>query len=556
MESVDGSRSVLHSSDQTVLYVHCDPCKYTEVHKEASHFCNDCLENLCKACAESHKRLKLLRNHTLVPIDASKHLPSPLVSNPIICDCDQTKVVTDFCETHNDVICNSCRTIKHRKCSTCPMDSKKAADEVLKEIIRKVDELENEINEALKSKNKDLESLSVAKGDCINAIESFIEQLNQFIETLKLGALKNVNECESEQKHEIKNQIASLTETQRVLAKDKTVLQLALKSGNRGVMFAAEIKLSKHLEDYQTLLHDISRDVIHPKLEFEKNKSVIDFQETVSALGTVNTRSTLFPALGMQSCSEIDIILPWENSNPYITGCVITPDGDILICDRRNSNVKHFSSEFIFLGSIQLQGPTWDACMIDTTTLIVCLPDNKQLQNVEITPLKKGTALSVGVECYGIDVVGNEIFVSCPHEDGIRVLDMQGQAKRRIQFGLAWDSFGYLKVKPNLHKVYITDNKRNMLICLRTDGTTVFEYADEDLKAPRGLCVDDEGNAIVCGFNSNNVHVVNAKGEKVNSLRSANDGLNSPQCLAFISKSGTLIIGSCNGKQLLALTLA
>ena len=224
----------------------------THVNKAASHFCNDCQENLCKACAESHTRLKILRNHTLVPInDTSKQqLPHTVALNPVICDCDQKKAVTHFCETHSDVICDSCRTIKHRKCNICPIDSKKATEGVLNDITKKVDKIENEINEALKSRNEDLESLSVTKGDCIKVIESFAEQLNQFIKTLRLGALKEVNDYEAEQKHEITDQIASLTETQRVLAKDKTVLQLALKSVNKGVMFAAQIKLSKHFEDY------------------------------------------------------------------------------------------------------------------------------------------------------------------------------------------------------------------------------------------------------------------------------------------------------------------
>ena len=559
MASADGSLSILHSSDQTDLDVHCDPCKYTDIHKEATHYCTECQENLCKACAESHKRLKLLRNHTLVPIshsDASKQPPS----NPVLCECDQKVTVTDFCDTHKEVICESCRTIKHRKCNTCSTYTKRATEETLKETIKNAEKQKREIEKSITMRNEDLDYLSVVKASCRGNVETYAEQLKLFIDSLKLETLKDIDKCEDEQRRKIEQQIISLSTVKKVIEKDETVVQLAMRSGNESVMFAADIKISKHLEDYQTLLHDIAEDIICPKLEFETNKQVIAFQEKETTLGTVNTSSKrkLFPGLTVQSCSEIDIKLPGDDSDPYITGCIIMPDGDILICDRNNKKVKHFSKVFNFLGSLQLQGRTWDASMVDETTIIVCMTDNKQLQYIDIKPkLQKGRALNLDIYCYGVDVVGNEIFISGAHDHGIRVYDKQGQMKRKIKFGLHVMNFGYLKVKPNLNtcNIYITDNVRNMLICLKTDGSAVFEYSDNDLKYPRGLCVDNEGNSIVCGFNSSNVHVVNAMGEKVHTLRSANDGLKKPQCLSFIEESGTLFIGCSSSKQLLALKL-
>ena len=74
MASVDGSRSVISSSDQTGQVV-CNPCIYADVHKEATHYCKDCQEYLCKTCADSHKGLKLLRNHTLIPVSDLSRQP-------------------------------------------------------------------------------------------------------------------------------------------------------------------------------------------------------------------------------------------------------------------------------------------------------------------------------------------------------------------------------------------------------------------------------------------------------------------------------------------------
>ena len=559
MASVDGSRSFAISSDQTFQNL-CDPCKYTGVHKEATHYCNDCQEYLCKTCADSHKRLKLLRNHTLIPVSGSSQQPlqSTVVSNPVICDCDQNVAVTDFCETHNEVTCHSCKTIKHRKCNTCSIRSRCATEETLKGIIERADKQNGEIEASIKTRNKDLDNLYVMKEGCVDDIDSFAEQLKQFVETLRLDSLKDLDGLETEQRLEIEHQVASLTTTQQVLANDKSVLQLALNTGDKSAMFAADIKISKHLERYQTLLHDISEDRKRPKLEFGKDKHLIGIQADVSKLGTlkVSESKKLFPGLTVQSCIEIDIKLPNDESSPFVTGCVILPGGDILLCDRSNTKIKQFSKALNFIDSLQLQGRTWDASMVDETCVIVCLPDNKQLQYIEVKPnLKKGRVLTLDVECFGIDVVGDKIYISCPRSDGIHVLDMQGKTKRRIKF-CSSDIYDYLKVKPNLNNMYVTDNTRDMLICLKTDGSVVYEYADKNLKEPRGLCVDDEGNAIVCGFNSHTLHVVNAMGKKVSTLRSAKDGLKSPNYISFIEESGTLILGSSKGNKLFVLKLA
>ena len=139
MASVDGSRSVVSSSDQTGQTV-CNPCRYADVHKEASHYCKDCQEYLCKTYADSHKGLKLLRNHVLILVSDLSQQPiqSRCVSYSVHCGCDQYVAATDFCETHEEVICHSCKTILHRKCKTFHINSKSATDETLMAIAERL----------------------------------------------------------------------------------------------------------------------------------------------------------------------------------------------------------------------------------------------------------------------------------------------------------------------------------------------------------------------------------------------------------------------------------
>ena len=288
MASVDGSRSVQISSDQACSN-ECDPCKYTDIHKEATHYCNDCQEYLCGTCTDSHKGLKLLRNHTLIAVsDLSKQpLSSPDVSCTVLCGCDQNARITDYCESHNAVICHTCKTIKHRKCKTGSINASSASEETLGAVTENANKIQEEIAESIKIRNKDLDSLTIMKESCTNDVESFAEQLKEFVESLKQDALKDVNDCEREQRREIEHQIASLSTTKEMLKKDQNVLQVAIKTGNKSDIFAADIKISKRLEDYRTLLHDISVETKSTEMEFEKNEQLVDIEVAISTLGTL-----------------------------------------------------------------------------------------------------------------------------------------------------------------------------------------------------------------------------------------------------------------------------
>ena len=47
-----------------------------------------------------------------------------------------------------------------------------------------------------------------------------------------------------------------------------------------------------------------------------------------------------------------------------------------------------------------------------------------------------------------------------------------------------------------------------------SDGTVVYQYKDEDLRQPTGVCVDGGGIVIACCLSSHSVKVIRADGTK------------------------------------------
>ena len=61
-----------------------------------------------------------------------------------------------------------------------------------------------------------------------------------------------------------------------------------------------------------------------------------------------------------------------------------------------------------------------------------------------------------------------------------------------------------------------------------------------------GIYVDDVGNTIVCGHDSNNIHIITAGGKRHRILLTSSDGLGFPLYVAYRHSDATLVIGRIN----------
>ena len=93
-------------------------------------------------------------------------------------------------------------------------------------------------------------------------------------------------------------------------------------------------------------------------------------------------------------------------------------------------------------------------------------------------------------------------------------------------------------------RAYLTDHGNDRVTCFQLDGKMVYQYKDEELRAPYGIYVDSAGNSLVCNSDSDNVVVITADGRKHGELLTSKD-ITDPQCIDYRPEDNTLIVG-CN----------
>lgn len=107
-DSTDGS----NNSDENS----CQVCTSCEDNAEASGFCVECLEWLCKTCVEAHQRVKFTKDHTIRrKEDVSPEAVGAPSQRPVFCPVHKQEQLKLFCETCDKLTCRDCQLLEHKE---------------------------------------------------------------------------------------------------------------------------------------------------------------------------------------------------------------------------------------------------------------------------------------------------------------------------------------------------------------------------------------------------------------------------------------------------------
>ena len=572
MASDDEARCFHVGSDAVYTYT-CEPCDYRGVNREAIAFCRNCKEYMRHLCTESHKGQKMSRNHKLLDVKDMSGMQTSTGSDSFImsCDCDQTSPITHYCIEHDKACCANCKILKHRKCQSITIGEKfkSFSENQLKEVIQRVATLKKEMDSFIRNRTTDLKHVQTMTTQCKSDIQTFRKELNSYLDILEDKVVKESEIHEARYKQEISHHIETCSSTLKSLTADKTRLVEAQKTSKKANMFAAHCKVSHRIENYESLLNDFKQESASPDLTFKSNEELRNLLKTVKELGQLigqithkssQNTNTLFTELAVDSSRKVNIQLSSDSDCPRITGCTFMPDGGVVLCDSsNNSNLILLSNTFTVKERLHLDSLPWDVSPVNSNSVMVTIPDKKKLQLIQVIPsLKIDRSINVGRWCWGVQVVEDLIYVTCfnnPGEGEVLIVDMNGTVTHRLgqpdKIPPMFTTPFYITVCPSTRKIFITDRSTATISCMLSDGTVVYQYKDQGLRQPTGVCVDGGGNAIVCARWSNNVQVIRADGTKCCTLLTSQDGVSLPHSVAYRQLDNTLILGCWNNNDLL-----
>lgn len=557
MTYVDGARSLEISSEETFQF-ECSPCKYDGLKRQAIFFCAECGDYLCASCEQSHKKFSSTRKHELVSGSMMPKRGEPLkqanLPAVVLCSCNKNEV-TLYCKDHSTVVCRDCQTLEHRNCQTSKISEESSgfncniADQTLKnlnDILDKLTQLQN-------NRTKDLQNLTILADKCRENIKTFKTEMIAQLDLMEEQTLTELNIYDFQQRKLIENHINACSTALAKSQSDKKPIEIAKSAGDRNQLFIRNVQLSKLKDNLSKLVSDIEKEVHEPELSFtpDENLKRTDTNRLgiVKCTGNkaVTERKRLVAEMTVRSSRQVNVNLPNDNITPLISGSVFLASGELVLCDCNNSKIKVFKENFTHKDNITVPRNPWDVSAVSDTEIVITLPYKQMLQFSQTDPkLSLGNTVQLNKECRGIAVHDGLLYVSF-HEGDVLVMDRNGEKKKTIVFNqdtsLRFKTPMYIAVS-KAGRIYVSENTSTPTIyCMLLDGKGVHRYQDSGLVTSMGMFVDGDETVLVCGYSSNNVHVVDKDGKRIKILLSAEEGLHRPNTITVRQTDNTLLVG-------------
>ena len=502
----------------------------------------------------------------------------------ITCGCNKSQPVAFYCNDHQVVICGACKTFLHQKCKTSSIQEKSLVYKVskLNAVLVEIKSL-NVKYERLKQESRGNKRLiGQLKEVCSKEIKMFRKELDTIFDNLESNMLTELDEWGKTEDRNVDQAESTISSALNDLKEDCKRLEDAKRDGKKDIMFIADAQVSKSLQEYKRKLEELDKDIENSTLSFKRNETLADLATGINSLGYFkvqrkspkqdnkpmgianSTGSTkILVDRRIKSRSEVSVITGDDDDDTCISGCAVLPNGNVVICDQENKQIKLLDDFWAITGRLRLPNP-WDVSVIDPSNVIVSSPDKKQLHNIQVFPqMKAERIIQLDKKCWGVAVYGEEIYTTCHNDPGdgeIRVLDMKGNVKTRIRSSrdgsCLFNSPSYITVSVSGEKIFVSDWHTRTVTCMVPSGRVIYTYKDDDMRRIRGLICDSIDNVLVCGQDSDSVYIITKAGKGKRSFLLSKDGITNPFSIAFKETDDTLIVGCWNSNELRVLKLA
>ena len=193
-------------------------------------------------------------------------------------------------------------------------------------------------------------TLDASGDECLRDIAAFRREINKRLDEMEETLAKS-DKTKTQQVKSIEKQIPGVTAALQALGADLDTINNATKTNKDEIMFAANVKLTKCILEYDELIKDLRNNRQLSKLEFVKNKKLTDMLSHQVDLGKIETSAVSRSSSAQQdhvtildmklkSRKTVNIELSDDWATPEINGCTFLSNGSILLSDYNNKKME------------------------------------------------------------------------------------------------------------------------------------------------------------------------------------------------------------------------
>ncbi|KAH3737564.1 uncharacterized protein LOC127850679 isoform X1 [Dreissena polymorpha] len=523
----------------------CTCCLEQNLTESADIYCEQCLRFYCKKCVILHSQL-FTKHMTCGREDIKKWPVSKAVEDFLRkCEVHADESLTQFCHDHGQLCCSACVGTIHSQCSKVTQISELTNSQPigLEGMSVELETVLGEIKTLQISQKASIQSLQKTyKEHSAVMIEQMRGNLNTYIDECDNSSVGTSGGNEQYLKEEMcRSALSILNEFDNITAKELNEMKDEVISIKGSVTSSIHKCTSVHNDLSQ--FHEIVQKIGDHKqlclIASIKCKHII--QQALTLLGK---SSKVF---NVQSITKHNVRIPSDKGVCYISGICVLPDGQVLVVDWNNQNVKLLNQQYQVVSHWDVNAGPLDICLITPSEVAVAV-NTSNIHEVQFITVNQGKLVSgrkfqLQHECRGIGHHQGDLFVTSGQE--LYKYTLNGKQLCSLYEDRSFKyTVNRCAVSPTGDRLYITNWHHDKLLTLARDGTLLATYSDPALYGPRGLHVTPAGQVLVCGELSSNVLQVGWEGEsKLATLATQKDGVRSPRSVCYSSTTSSIIVG-------------
>ncbi|XP_052225498.1 uncharacterized protein LOC127841033 isoform X1 [Dreissena polymorpha] len=540
-----GSLSSVPKSLRMVEDFSCTCCLEQNLTESADIYCEQCLRFYCKKCVILHSQL-FTKHMTCGREDIEKWPVSKAVEDFLRkCEVHADETLTQFCHDHSQLCCSACVVTIHSQCSKVTQISELTNSQPtgLEGLSVELETVMGEIKTLQISQEASIQSLQrTYKEHREVMIEQMCGNLNTYIDECDNNSVSTSGGNEQYLKEEMCRSVLSIVnEFDNITAKELNEMKDEVISIKGSVTSTIHKCTSLH-NDLSQLLEIVKKTGDNKELcliASIKCKHVI--QQAYTLLGKSGK------VFKVQGKSEYNVRIPSDCHTCDISGICVLPDGQVLVVDCNNLNVKLLNQQNQVVSHWDVYALPSDICLITPSEVAVAVNISNihevQFITVNQGKLVPGRKFQLQHECTGITHHQGDLFVTSGQE--LYKYSLNGKLICSLYGDRSGDyTVDRCAVSPTGDRLYITNWHNDKLLTLARDGTLLATYSDPALEGPSGLHVTPAGQVLVCGGWSHTVLQVGWEGEsKLATLATRKDGVLRPWSVCYSSTTSSIIVG-------------
>ncbi|KAL3891388.1 hypothetical protein ACJMK2_003650 [Sinanodonta woodiana] len=514
----------------------CDACNNEGVSASAEVFCVVCKESMCGDCLKAHRKLKMLKDHTVISVEElacnAEHVMK--LAEGFTCSEHHGEDIKYYCKDHKLPCCGTCFFRGHKNCSNV-IDLKEELPALLcenkpAETIADMKKIESHLKKFMEMNEFSINNLDKQVNGLTAEIRKIRKEINEVLDKLEESVKTEGNRIYKEEVIRIQDENHQCLSLIHAVRNSHYLFEAVDKYGSNLQKFLMGEKMKSQLHSYYNLVGEKyeKTETIRFGLQLAPSiKSMLSV--SFSELGKVATTaiSNTVPLGCLQRAAKdcrvervdvIDLKIPTGNI-PWYTGVTFLPGDRVMLADYNNKQCILLSSSYQFIASHTLTVYPWNICLLDDQEVAVSLYNKNKIQILSVIGdiIRPVRTITTKYNCNGIAAAGKGKMVVngyCgDYKSQWSLINTRGEEQCTHQYDSTdYNYLNYIALNNAKTRVYVNVCANNSLLCFDMYGRKLFTYSPDNLRGTTGIALDTYDNIYILGKDSNNLHQLSSDG--------------------------------------------